>query len=141
MWAIEQDELSKRRIPADGQENCVAESRMGQDVFVPWVLSRQTLEKPGPDRTFKTCANLRTSDLISPEQPKSPDVVNRYYHLFSQGELVDLASSAATELGLEVGLPPLSKVDSANVKTRGVTIVQHGWERSNYYVELQCWDC
>jgi len=138
VWAIEQDEFSKRRLPTDRQETTGAGSRAGQDVFVPWVLSQQIVEKP----ESKT-SDPHTSAPISKsaEQINSPNIVNRYYHMFAQGELVDLASSAATELGLEVGLPPLrDKVDSASIKTRGMTIVQDGWERSNYYVELQCWE-
>jgi len=117
VWAVEQDEFSKRRIPTDHQGH-------GQDVFVPWILSQQTAEKPK--------ASNATTNL-------TPDVVNRYYHMFAQGELADLVCSAATELGLKVGLPSHEKVDGTGVKTRGVTIVQDGWERSNYYVELHFW--
>jgi len=129
VWAIEQDEFSKRRIPL--APDPIGSGKTGQDVFVPWVLSRQTMEKSKSDRT----SNLGSTPVVSEQLP---DVVNRYYHMFAHGELADLVSSAATELGLQVGLP--SSLSSAGVKTSGVTIVQDGWERSNYYVELQCWE-
>ncbi|KAF7304647.1 UDP-N-acetylglucosamine transferase subunit ALG13 [Mycena kentingensis (nom. inval.)] len=70
----------------------------GQDVFVPWVLSDD------PTRVF-----------------------NRYYHMFTDGELDALVSSAAEEMGLHVG--PHAE--------QGVEIVQQGWERSNHYIELR----
>ena len=36
VWAVEQDELSKRHIPIEQTAN------VGVDVFVPWVLSNKT---------------------------------------------------------------------------------------------------
>jgi len=59
-------------------------------------------------------------------------VFNRYYHMFAKGELVGLVDEAAQDLGLHIG----HKVDG----NRGVEIVQDGWERSNYYVELRLWN-
>jgi len=104
VWAIEQDRLSKRTIP-------VADTLAGQDVFVPWVLSKQHTDAENKDES---------------------QVLNRYYHLFSKGELGSLVSDAASELGLRIGLPE----DSV---AAGVEISQDGWERSNYYVELRRW--
>ena len=134
VWAIEQDQFSKRSFPTDRQEDALqeAKSRTGQDVFVPWVLP---VEKLKSDRTT---ANPNEDPPVTSEfaEPAKPDIVNRYYHMFSQGELIDLVSGAATELGLKIGLPSLE----GGVKTNGVTIVQNGWERSNYYVEVQCWE-
>ncbi|KAJ7105766.1 S-adenosyl-L-methionine-dependent methyltransferase [Mycena crocata] len=87
VWAVRQDEQSKRAIPAE------------QDVFVPWVLS-------------------------------GDEVVKRYYHMFTDGELGGLVAGAAREMGLAVG--PAGSGE-------GVEVVQDGWERSNHYVELRRW--
>ncbi|KAG5639529.1 hypothetical protein H0H81_000674 [Sphagnurus paluster] len=116
VWAIEQDELSKRAIPTrdgDGSE------WTGKDVVVPWVLSRPApSQEKGPG-----------------EVPVKKQVFNRYYHMFAKGELSGLVHDAAKDLGLHVGEQP-----ETSSPTRGVDIVQDGWERSNYYVELRCWE-
>ncbi|KAJ6547430.1 S-adenosyl-L-methionine-dependent methyltransferase [Mycena capillaripes] len=70
VWAVRQDELSKRTIPTDSSTS----GTLGQDVFVPWVMSE--------DKT---------------------QVFNRYYHMFDDGELAALVTLAAEELGLIVG--------------------------------------
>lgn len=113
VWAIEQDELSKRIIP-QGERN---ETRTGQDVVVPWVLSKSNIA----------------------QNPKSPrdsreEVYNRYYHISAKGELSALVSQAAAGLGLTIG-----SVVGQPSSTQGVEILQDGWERSNYYVELRRW--
>ncbi|KAF9466367.1 hypothetical protein BDZ94DRAFT_1281002 [Collybia nuda] len=113
VWAIEQDALSKRTIPVDG-----ATGTRGQDVVVPWVLSRQ--DKGSQAST-------------------EPQVLNRYYHMFAKGELSGLVQDAASELGLQLG-PPLGLGEAPISISRGVEMVQDGWERSNYYVELRCWE-
>ncbi|KAJ7582868.1 S-adenosyl-L-methionine-dependent methyltransferase [Mycena floridula] len=100
VWAVEQDELSKRAIPSTATAD-------GQDVFIPWVLSKADIEEP--------------------------QVLNRYYHMFSHGELGRIASEAAAELGLHIG--PANDWSPGT----GVEIVQAGWERSNYFVELRRW--
>ncbi|KAJ3755830.1 S-adenosyl-L-methionine-dependent methyltransferase [Lentinula raphanica] len=107
VWAIEQDELSKREIPT-AYTSIDEEEQPGRDVFVPWVLS----------------SNSRTEAQI----------FNRYYHMFAKGELTQLVSTAAKEMGLHVG----EKTENAGSR-RGVEIRMDGWERSNYYVELRCW--
>lgn len=111
MWAIEQDQQSKRVIPRSD------ETRTGQDVVVPWVLSKSN----------------------AAQRPNSPEdtqerVYNRYYHMFAKGELADLVSQAAAGLGLTIG-----GVVEQPTSTQGVEIVQDSWERSNYYVELRRW--
>jgi len=109
VWAIEQDELSKRKIPVDDR---LHESRLpGQDVFVPWNLNR---------------SNTKSDD--------ESQIFNRYYHMFAKGELTTLVTLAAEDLGLYVG----PKSENCSIK-EGVEIVQDGWERSNYYIELRCW--
>ncbi|KAF8955456.1 hypothetical protein BDZ97DRAFT_1907645 [Flammula alnicola] len=114
VWAIEQDELSKRKVIA---EEDIPPSR-GKDVVVPWVLSKE----------------LGIS-AKSPSQGKEPQVYNRYYHMFAKGELSGLVVEAARELGLQVGVKP----EDGAKNMRGVEVVQDGWERSNYYVELRLW--
>jgi tRNA (uracil-5-)-methyltransferase TRM9 len=113
VWAIEQDEFSKRTIPTDG------DNATGQDVVVPWVLSTQN----GGGRN--TVDN------------SEPQVFNRYYHMFARGELAGLVQDAANDLGIYLGPPP-SPSDPSIVQ--GIEMVQDGWERSNYYVELRYWE-
>jgi len=62
-------------------------------------------------------------------------VYNRYYHMFANGELKELTVQAAEELGLAVG----PRDTTSGERCKGIEIVQEGWERSNYYVELRCW--
>jgi tRNA (uracil-5-)-methyltransferase TRM9 len=129
VWAVEQDEQSKRIIPAPAREGLYADadgercsSGHGRDVFVPWVLSSDA--HPKVPRTEQS-------------QNAPPDAIRRYYHMFSKDELRGLVQSAAQELGLKVGPPPS---DKAEVKgTEGVEIIVSGWERSNYYIELRRW--
>lgn len=135
---MEQDSLSKRAIP----EGRPAEEG-GQDVFVPWVLSAQAPAK----ETKKTkrrqdTASASVGDDTTPQidpshahtQDEPPKVYNRYYHMFAKGELAKLVTEAAQGLGLHVGSGPEGD------KTRGIEIMQDGWERSNYYVELRRWE-
>ncbi|KAL1755971.1 hypothetical protein FB107DRAFT_290394 [Schizophyllum commune] len=109
VWAVEQDELSKRHIPAEQSANA------GVDVFVPWVLANKA---------------QNSSDAPASESR----VYNRYYHMFARGELRRLVELAAAKMGLEVGL-----ANESLSRRRGLEIVQDGWERSNYYVELRLW--
>ncbi|TRM61876.1 S-adenosyl-L-methionine-dependent methyltransferase [Schizophyllum amplum] len=110
VWAVEQDELSKREVPSEGRVDA------GVDVFVPWVLQNKN--------------KGNAADTGAAESK----VYNRYYHMFARGELRRLAEQAAESLGLDVGV-----TDGSPAGRRGLQIVQDGWERSNYYVELQRW--
>lgn len=129
VWAIEQDEQSKRIIPVPAREGLYADadgeqcsSGRGQDVFVPWLLSDNA--RPKVPKTEQS-------------QNLPPDAIRRYYHMFSRDELRGLVQSAAQELGMKVGPRPSNE---AEVKgTEGVEIVVSGWERSNYYIELRRW--
>jgi tRNA (uracil-5-)-methyltransferase TRM9 len=125
VWAVEQDELSKRRIPGDPRK-----CHVGQDVFVPWVLSKQRTDRNHSKITKPS------SDLLLAEPTEEPTVYHRYYHLFDEGELVALTRSAVEELGLNV----LAFSEQNFIEKTGVEIVQEGWERSNYYVELRRWE-
>ncbi|KAG6919935.1 hypothetical protein DXG01_013284 [Tephrocybe rancida] len=115
VWAIEQDDLSKRKVVTD--DETVSDGR-GKDVVVPWVMSPQ--KGAQGDSTGR-------------------QVFNRYYHMFAKGELTGLAHDAARELGIEVR-PPHDPESTTSSPQRGIEIVRDGWERSNYYVELRCWE-
>ncbi|KAG6821067.1 hypothetical protein H0H93_007226 [Arthromyces matolae] len=114
VWAIEQDELSKRKVIED--DDIVSDGK-GRDVVVPWVLSPQ---KSGGEHSAE------------------PQIFSRYYHMFAKGELTGLVQDAANSLGIEMGTPHEGKKPFA--PRRGVEIIQDGWERSNYYVELRLWE-
>lgn len=124
VWGIEQDGLSKRSIPTSAGPD--GAPTQGRDVFVPWVLSSQNAGK----------ANVQVRDT---EDTLEPKVFNRYYHMFAQGELRALVEEAALELGLEVGSEVDQQHDSGKV-VQGLEVIQDGWERSNYYVELKRWN-
>ena len=74
---------------------------------------------------------FETKEDGSAEEPQK--VFNRYYHMFSKGELRELTITATEELGLEIGNESDVSAD------QGVEIVQCGWERSNYYIEIRRW--
>ena len=112
VWATEQDELSKRKVIADEEPPPLT----GKDVVVPWVLSKELGIQPS-------------------DKDKEPQIFNRYYHMFAKGELPGLVMEAAKESGLHVG----SKPEGGDKNLKGIEIVQNGWERSNYYVELRLW--
>lgn len=78
VWAMEQDDASKRVIPQDALS-----STAGRDVLVPWVLSAGATGAPA----------------------SSDKVLNRYYHMFARGELSAMVLDAAGQMGLEVGKP------------------------------------
>lgn len=127
VWATEQDELSKRSIPLSEGKPV-----QGEDVFVPWVMSKEPQAKPegkktGSDTPDTHGASPQTEDVRQP-----PQVFNRYYHMFARGELDELVHEAAKGLQMLVG-PPEGSLE------QGIEIVQDGWERSNYYVELRRW--
>jgi len=122
VWAIEQDELSKRVIPCEGP----AKGSAGQDVLVPWILATQKAVKKIDPSVLEATVGVKSA-----EEPSK--VFNRYYHMFSKGELYELTTTAAQELGLAIGSESVAPVD------QGVEIVQYGWERSNYYIEIRRW--
>ncbi|KAG0705955.1 hypothetical protein DFH29DRAFT_799173 [Suillus ampliporus] len=137
VWAIEQDELSKRSIPAGDTDGSDHYPTAGEDVFVPWVMSQQQHTAKGKfkgDITSSATSKQDVASAVSTLAVETP-VYNRYYHMFAKGELKQLTVQAAEELGLIVG-----PRETAYTKgCRGVEIIQEGWERSNYYVELRRW--
>jgi tRNA (uracil-5-)-methyltransferase TRM9 len=110
----------------------LARGNAGQDVFVPWVFATQKTKRQRHATTKKDQSVAQTTtEVESTEEPG--EVFNRYYHMFSEGELYELTRSAVQELGLAVGNESDVSAD------QGVEIVQCGWERSNYYVEIRRW--
>lgn len=126
VWAIEQDELSKRSIPTESSSN-----NNGQDVMVPWVLKSQ---QPKKKKTGREKDSEVEQNQPQDSQAQDP-VFNRYYHMFAQGELRALVCEAAEEMDIQIG----SQVDQLEHQ-RGMEIIQDGWERSNYYIELRFWE-
>ncbi|KAG8691183.1 tRNA methyltransferase, has a role in tRNA modification [Ceratobasidium sp. 423] len=111
VWAVEQDELSKRVVPdtSDGS----ASSTKAQDVLVPWVMQHEHKTKPKTKtrRGRKASDNQEESHSGLPPQQQSTEyadspVFQRYYHFFVSGELTELAIAAATKLQLTVGPAP-----------------------------------
>lgn len=124
VWAVEQDDLSKRCVPISE-----GDGSSGQDVFVPWVMSQQTTMR---NKTHQPVAE--TASTQDDARPADVSVYNRYYHMFAKGELTKLVKEAAEGMGLIVG--PLT----ANVTNKlGCDVIRDGWERSNYYIELRRW--
>lgn len=136
MWAIEQDELSKRSIPTSSAEGSeLNSSAEGRDVFVPWVLAQSQEAKPKGRQKGKRGHQDAPDVTTSSSQQK---VFDRYYHMFANGELHELVVKAASDMGLVIGDAPAGGLETGSEKL-GVQIVQDGWERSNYYVELRRW--
>lgn len=127
VWAIEQDELSKRTIPTEAPS-----ASDGQDVLVPWVLKSQQPKKKKSSK--EKAPEVEPQESTSSTQERDP-VFNRYYHMFAKGELRALVCEAAEQIGLQVG----NQVEKAEHQ-KGLEIIQDGWERSNYYVELKLWE-
>ncbi|ELU45758.1 hypothetical protein AG1IA_00219 [Rhizoctonia solani AG-1 IA] len=142
VWAVEQDELSKRVVP-DIIEGNVSFAK-AQDVLIPWVMQQEQKSK-----SKVNARRIRKGDHKQEEvQPNSPPpqpssthtntpVFQRYYHLFVAGELTELAKLAAARLNLAIGPMPVDT--HAGRHQQGVCISPEGWERSNLYVELTRW--
>ncbi|TFK54955.1 S-adenosyl-L-methionine-dependent methyltransferase [Heliocybe sulcata] len=125
VWAVEQDNLSKRVIPVAQQageiQTVKQKDKPGVDVFVPWVLKEPSSKPDTPAQATQASAK----------------VFNRFYHMFAAGELEQLVTEAAEDMKLQVVSKQLRTTVAAGVS--GVTAVQTGWERSNYYIELERW--
>jgi len=112
-------------------------------------LSTKNTSQAEPKPKLKRGQTPSTADPSqnSPNQtlakaPDTPQIFDRYYHMFASGELAETIRGAATDLGLHIGsLADETAADGTKIDTRrGLEIVQTGWERSNYYVELRCWE-
>lgn len=151
VWAVEQDELSKRIIPDSeaSSSSPAASGTKAQDVLVPWVktpapaTAKSPAPLPAPASTIST-----TTPAVNTSLSQTPQVFQRYYHMFAAGELGDLAQRAASEVGLFVGseadVEPSSPSEANKGEDEleivyGMEIVADGWERSNYYLEARFW--
>lgn len=94
---------------------------------MPWVLTTQKTKRQRHAITKKDQSVVETTA----EAPSK--VFKRYYHMFSKDELYELTRSAVQELCLAIGNESDVSADE------GVEIVQCGWERSNYYIEIRRW--
>ena len=98
---------------------------------MPWVLATQKTKRQGHETKKDKSTVDMTARVGSSEEPSK--VFNRYYHMFSKGELYELTGSAVQGLGLSIGSESDVSADE------GIEIVQCGWERSNYYIEIRRW--
>ena len=99
---------------------------------MPWVLTTQKTKRRGHETKKKDKSTMDTTEEV--ENVKEPSkVFNRYYHMFSKGELYELTRNAVQRLGLAIGNESDVSADE------GIEIVQCGWERSNYYIEIRRW--
>lgn len=119
--------MSKRNVPVTE-----AAGEDGQDVFVPWVLTSPTAPKK-PKVRKRRRQGEQPEEVVQEElqEKQEAQVFKRYYHMFAKGELQRLVQEAAKELQLVIG-----RLDN---QVEGVEIIQEGWERSNYYVEVRRW--
>lgn len=92
---------------------------LGVDTLVPWVLTKERAQPP-----------------IEDTQASSQQIFERYYHFFAPGELLKLTLEAGRVLGLLEGIPSQSMPRG----TRGFEVTRDGYEKSNFYVELQMWE-
>jgi len=91
----------------------------GVDTLVPWVLTKG-----------------RAQPSMEDAPASSQQIFERYYHFFAPGELLKLTREAGRVLGLLEGTPSQSMPRG----TRGFEITRDGYEKSNFYVELQLWE-
>ncbi|KAG8701620.1 tRNA methyltransferase, has a role in tRNA modification [Ceratobasidium sp. 394] len=150
VWAVDQDNLSKRVVPAaESGKSCFSSycsslpripvdgttSTKAQDVLVPWVMQPQQLKSKSKSRRGQSKPESEPGPVSSIQDP--PIVFQRYYHLFVAGELTELVTGAAKEFGLIVGDKP--SIGDGVLGQQGVCISPEGWERSNFYIELTRW--
>ncbi|MBW0482398.1 hypothetical protein O181_022113 [Austropuccinia psidii MF-1] len=132
VWAHEQGEKSRRMwtkgtlLPAPliestqvaSSSDCAQEPQSfgSQDVLVPWVLN-----------------NIRKNNETIPQT-----TYNRYYHLFREGELMNLVKSAAQSLKLSFVSDPPVLLDSASDNRSDYCLIKnHGWEADNWWIEAE----
>jgi hypothetical protein len=99
----------------------------GRILIYVWAIEQDSLSKRAIP-VSEDGGNTQGRDVFVPWKT-SEAVYDRYYHMFAKGELASLVLSAAQELGLSTD----------DTGTAGIRIVQDGWERSNYYVEIRRW--
>ncbi|KAG9031113.1 tRNA methyltransferase, has a role in tRNA modification [Tulasnella sp. JGI-2019a] len=131
-----------------------------QDLLVPWLVNpppapAATTQKPSRRQrkhakevtAVAVSAGPEDSMGLSSLQPGALEtkVFQRYYHFFEADELHNLVCEAAAFMELQIGSPPHRDQDyslsvGSTKTTKGVEIVNEGWERSNLYIELRLWE-
>ena len=146
VWAIEQDELSKRSIPSaapSSQDESLSSDSfsIGKDVFVPWKLTSGTLHGNSeyPRRRLEMSSGAdSTIDENSPTHSRTRRTdFDRYYHMFDEGELRVLVKEAAAELGIDEWSGTDQTLLGSGTSGTFLEIMQDNWERSNFFIELR----
>ncbi|EFP94410.1 uncharacterized protein PGTG_20366, partial [Puccinia graminis f. sp. tritici CRL 75-36-700-3] len=87
-----------------------------QDVLVPWVLNNNSDQK--------------STDKLT--------TYNRYYHLFREGELIELVKCAAESLELSFTQLDSDLPESTPPHLNDWCLIKrHGWEADNWWVEVE----
>lgn len=89
----------------------------GRVLIYVWAIEQDSLSKR--NIPVDGVPSNDGQDVFVPWTTADGKVYNRYYHMFAQGELSALVQQAADEVG------------------ERISVVQDGWERSNYYVEVR----
>ncbi|CAM6002498.1 unnamed protein product [Sphagnum balticum] len=115
-WALEQDQLSRRRFES-------------QDVLVPWNVQARHIQHESDDNTYQHLHNDDgTSKVDAIDDRDSDDTqsvcVHRYCHVYVQGELEEL-----------VGL--VNKRMMVENNGRGVSVRDSYYDRGNWCVVIQ----
>ncbi|PLW20768.1 hypothetical protein PCANC_09310 [Puccinia coronata f. sp. avenae] len=134
VWAQEQGEKSRRKwakgtlLPAPHLDISTSQSETDlenlsnlQDVLVPWVLNHHP-----------------SGEKSSAEGTKT---YNRYYHLFCEGELIQLVQAAAESMKLPFRPfhtnPDQKPPPQYSQQKDWCLIKRHGWEADNWWVEVE----
>ncbi|KAA1069846.1 tRNA methyltransferase, has a role in tRNA modification [Puccinia graminis f. sp. tritici] len=134
VWAHEQGQKSRRKwakgtlLPAPELGSSPSTSSIEpdlekfeelsnlQDVLVPWVLNNNSDQKS-------------TEKLTT---------YNRYYHLFREGELIELVKCAAESLELSFTQLHSNLPQSTPPPQKDWCLIKrHGWEADNWWVEVE----
>ncbi|KAA1083465.1 tRNA methyltransferase, has a role in tRNA modification [Puccinia graminis f. sp. tritici] len=134
VWAHEQGQKSRRKwakgtlLPAPELGSSPSTSSIEpdmerfeelsnlQDVLVPWVLNNNNDQK--------------STDKVT--------TYNRYYHLFREGELIELVKCAAESLELLFTQLHSNLPESTSPHLKDWCLIKrHGWEADNWWVEVE----
>ncbi|MCO5590004.1 hypothetical protein L7F22_043973 [Adiantum nelumboides] len=110
VWALEQRGQSRRQFEqvASSEEQSNS-SYQGQDLMVPWILKNASK------------SNGKQGEQTLSEKQIAPEIYQRFYHVFEQGELEKTVEEAA--------------------KLYPNLIIEHelgGWEKGNWYGIWRC---
>lgn len=127
VWAYEQGEKSRRKLekgtllPAEHLPKLIGDPLQAsneekvapiQDVLVPWLTTHQVAGQASPETMC----------------------YNRFYHLFQEGELIDLVHKAAAGIGL---VHRAADDAESHIARHGwFQVAKHGWQADNWWVEV-----